>query len=283
MRTLWASIAVALITAMLAGVSPGGAASDTPFGRFAVVCDFSHQNRSDPIVFPGERGVSHLHHFFGNRSTGPRSTPKSLRRTRRTTCNEPADRSGYWVPALIVRGEVIPPRRAIAYYITDGKDPRTVQAPPRGLRVVSGDASATMPQPRSVTTWRCVMGPLTDLFGGPTTEPVCGRGAVLNLAVSFPDCWDGRRLDSPDHRSHLAYATKASSQDTFTSCPASHPVPIPSINLEVSYPVNGAMPGGELSSGGVYSGHADFMDGWARGRLESLVAECLQRAFDCKG
>jgi hypothetical protein len=30
--------------------------------------------------------------------------------------------------------------------------------------------------------------------------------SLLQLDVIFPDCWDGRHLDSPDHKSHMAYS-----------------------------------------------------------------------------
>lgn len=281
LRTVGVAAAAAILIAVFGAVSPGAATPSGPFGRFAVVCELSHQNRSDPIVFPGIRKATHLHQFFGNRSTGPRSRPRSLRRAQGTTCSEPADRSAYWVPTLFVRGEAIRPKHAVAYYHSDGKDPAAVKVPPRGLRMVSGDSAATVPQDRNVTTWRCFFGPLTDVFGGPTQEPVCGRGATLVLAISFPDCWNGRHLDSPDHQSHMAYSQRTSSTGAVMSCPASHPVSIPAIDLEVAYPVSGAMPGGELSSGGVYSGHGDFMDGWVRRGLGALVAECIQRGRDC--
>jgi len=55
-------------------------------------------------------------------------------------------------------------------------------------------------------------------------------------------CWDGKNLDSPDHKSHVAYP--AAGPQTFTgssvggACPATHPVKIPQIMLEVSsFPV----------------------------------------------
>ncbi|GAA3767753.1 DUF1996 domain-containing protein [Micromonospora maritima] len=50
--------------------------------------------------------------------------------------------------------------------------------------------------------------------------PGVGRG------VQFPECWDGVRLDSPDHRSHLAYADRG-------DCPR-HPVAVPGITLSVN-------------------------------------------------
>jgi hypothetical protein len=49
-------------------------------------------------------------------------------------------------------------------------------------------------------------------------------------------CWDGVNLDSPDHKSHIAYPTAgpASFHTDGGACPASHPVKIPQLMLEVS-------------------------------------------------
>jgi hypothetical protein len=50
-------------------------------------------------------------------------------------------------------------------------------------------------------------------------------------------CWDGKNLDSPDHKSHVAYPVAGA--QTFTgnsvggACPSTHPVKIPQIMLEV--------------------------------------------------
>jgi hypothetical protein len=81
--------------------------------------------------------------------------------------------------------------------------------------------------------------------------PKCSVARGLNLTVTFPDCWDGRRLDSPDHKRHMAYSSRR-------RCPASHPVAVPAIKLLVVYP---AVRGPTLSSG-PFSAHADFMNGW---------------------
>src|SRR5688500_16593378 len=48
-------------------------------GVFATLCRFSHEAPDDPIVFPGQAGKSHLHTFFGNRTTSAASTYESLR------------------------------------------------------------------------------------------------------------------------------------------------------------------------------------------------------------
>jgi hypothetical protein len=52
--------------------------------------------------------------------------------------------------------------------------------------------------------WTCTPN-YTGTFG---TLPTCPGGSV-EMRVYFPQCWDGSRLDSPDHRSHITYAANS--------------------------------------------------------------------------
>jgi hypothetical protein len=58
-------------------------------------------------------------------------------------------------------------------------------------------------------------------------------------------------------------------------------VPIPQLQFSVEYPVHGSTAGMELSSGGLLSGHADFMNGWDEAKLKSEVELCLHRNVVC--
>ena len=95
------------------------------------------------------------------------------------------------------------------------------------------------------------------------------------MHVRFPNCWDGANLDSADHKSHMAYAARG-------VCPADHPVPVPSLQVNVTYPVTGG-PGVELASGGQYSGHADFVNAWNQDELSRLVTSCIDSGLGCRG
>jgi hypothetical protein len=95
----------------------------------------------------------------------------------------------------------------------------------------------------------------------------------VELHVDFPDCWDGKHLDSPDHRSHMAYSRNY-------VCPASHPVKVPLIRLMIRYPITRGA-GVTLASGGQFSGHADFFNAWNQQALESLVDDCLNALRHC--
>ena len=97
--------------------------------------------------------------------------------------------------------------------------------------------------------------------------------AGLRLHVTFPDCWNGKSLDSADHHSHLAYSSLG-------SCPAGYPVPVPAISVIFHYPTTGG-PTTTLASGGPLTGHADFFNAWDQATLTRLVATCLDALRHC--
>jgi hypothetical protein len=54
----------------------------------------------------------------------------------------------------------------------------------------------------------------------------------MGVDVTKCRCWDGKNVDSPDHKSHVAYP----SSGTFESsgpCPSTHPVKLPQVMYEV--------------------------------------------------
>jgi uncharacterized protein DUF1996 len=248
-----------------AAASRSGERGFAPFhrgaGYFAVGCGFSHRNQDDPIVYPRQRGRSHDHTYFGNSSTNAFSTPASLRAAGRTTCRLRADTAAYWAPTLLIGGRAVEPLGAVVYYVR--RTFARVQPFPAGFKIIAGNAAARSAQNQRVTFWSC---------GGRETSstlPTCSghRRSSLRLHVNFPNCWDGRRLDSADHKSHMAYSSAG-------RCPASHPAEVPAISLEIYYGVVGGRTG-ELSSGGDFSGHADFVNAWDQRTLAALVDRYL--------
>ena len=235
---------------------------------FRVRCRFSHRHKDDPIVSPGQPGSSHDHTFFGNRSTDAFSTPASLRSGGRTTCSDRADSSAYWAPTLYVAGRAVEPLALIATHTR--RTVRPVDPFPAGLKVIAGDANARTAQSRRVTSWSCA-GQRVERSSTIPRCPVTRHGG-LRLEVSFPDCWDGRRLDSADHKSQMAYSSRG-------ACPRSHPVAVPALSLAVHYPVSGRRDA-ELASGGQFSGHADFINAWNGAALASWVRRYLNRILE---
>jgi len=243
-------------------------------GRFVVSCAPSHADFDDPLVLPGRDGASHLHEFFGNvaidaGSPEPTVTAAAVAGAD-TTCETDADRASYWVPALLDEdGQRIAPEAIDAYYRAGrGVEPTDVVAYPSGLGVVAGGGPDREPPPTSAVGWSCSANPRRS-----AAPPDCE--GTLRLRVTFPDCWDGFRLHSDDHREHMAYSG-------VDGCPTAHPVAVPQLELVVRYPVSG---GDELSlsSGPIDTAHADFWNLWEPVALEREVRACLHGDVVCGG
>lgn len=223
---------------------------------FTVVCGFSHRNNDDPIRFPGQPGRSHNHTYIGNTNVTAATTPASLRGGE-TTCDIERDASTYWVPTVFLGREPITPLAAVVYYTKRTAGP--VVAPPVGLKMLAGNPTAHHQQSKEIASWSC------GGVGGQrryAAIPVCRTNDALELNVRFPNCWNGKATDSPNHRRHTAYSSAAG------ECPASHPVRMPTITIVLLYP---PQPGGAFPASGKFAAHADFMNGWEQDALEQLT------------
>lgn len=237
-------------------------------GSFSSLCRFSHRLTEDPIVAPRQPGGSHSHDFFGNVSTNAFSTYVSMLSSG-TTCRRSQDTAGYWIPTLLQSGQAVQPMRIGAYYQSMAKDTRSIRPYPADLRIIAGNSSAG-PQATGAAYWDCGQkGPIEPS----PTAPSCPGERELRLHILFPDCWNGTAIDSPDHRSHMAYSMRG-------SCPASHPVAVPRLRLNVIYPIQGGSKV-MLSSGSTSTAHADFFNTWDQAELERLVRACSQTGRNC--
>jgi len=265
-------------------------ATDAEKGAFRIVCDLARVAGDDPIVFPGQPGKAHLHLFWGNTAIRASSTNESLREAGNSTCaGGIANRSGYWVPALVdtATDTVLAPTFAIIYYKSGygGVDPATITAPPAGLRMIAGDAMDGTQGESEAAYFGCANRYIGHVQHIPTE---CDAGDDISVTVNFPQCWDGRNLDSVDHKRHLAFTTATDNH----GCPASHPVALPRISINVTFDVT---PSSDVSkwrlSSDMYgtdrpaglSLHGDWMNGWDPGILDRLVKNCINRAVDCHG
>jgi len=262
--SLVAAIAVAGLAAAGLSAAPTGVTAQLQFSPnfpngpyYALGCSFSHRNNDDAVVFPGQPGRSHNHTYIGNRSVDAATTPESLLGGR-STCESGSDSSAYWMPTLFVGQEDVAPLTSIVYYVNRSRE--RISAPPKGLVMIAGNAEARSRQPKGIVSWSC------GAVGGKprfAMIPACGPEQMLQLQATFPNCWDGRRLDSADHKQHVKYSSRG-------LCPASHPVAIPQLILIVLYP---PVPLGSQVASGRFGAHADFMNGWDQAELERLVAE----------
>jgi uncharacterized protein DUF1996 len=248
-------VPAATIAAEPRPAAPGGPLHD---GIFLSVCRPSHVASDDPIVHPGKPGASHQHEFFGNVTSNADSTYRSLQ-AGGTTCRTTADTAAYWVPSLYADGQRVTPLKVNAYYLS-GRGRGRVVAFPAGLKVIAGDGQATAPQALAMTGWKCSGLPNEGLAADPK---VCRADSHDVLVIRFPDCWNGKDLDSADHRSHMAYRVGG-------SCPAGYPVRVPRLSLNVHYDLPSTT-GLTLASGSIYSQHADFFNAWNQTVLARLV------------
>jgi hypothetical protein len=252
-------------------------------GAFRISCGVSHMNNDDPMVFPNMKNATHHHTFYGNTSVQFNSDLSNLSTVGNSTCwGGIMNRSAYWHPTLIdtrTNAPVLPDGGAIFYYKTgyNGVPLSAITAPPTGLRMLVGNPRATTEAQKRSTFYQC----MSNGRRVPSI-PNCGVGDTMQMEVEFPQCWDGKNLDSPDHISHMAEARGG--------CPASHPVAIPRITLNLRFRVtasNQAL-GWRLSSDNYafngsnagYSGHADWVNGWDEGFFRGIVRNCLNAARD---
>ena len=251
-------VGVTALPALAAGAGADQSPRPFPGGPyFVVACGFSHTNNDDPIVFPGKPGASHNHTFIGNRVVDAATTPASLLGGD-SSCLDVGDASAYWVPTLFAGGRAVAPLVGVGYYVRRTLGP--VRAFPPGLKMIAGNANAKRPQSLSVVGWGC------GGVGAPPRSavvPTCSSDRALHLRATFPNCWNGRDLDSVDHQRHLAYAVGG-------TCPRSHPVALPSLVLILLYSSTDLVR--PFQAAGRFGAHADFVNGWDQETLEALVA-----------
>ncbi|MEU0782563.1 DUF1996 domain-containing protein [Streptomyces sp. NPDC006173] len=243
--------------------------------EFNATCDYSHSKQDDPIVLPNLAGASHMHSFFGNESTDAFSTTQSLRNNTATTCAPAEDLSAYWIPTLYDGNKAVEPENMIVYYGSRLPDPAATLPFPEGFRMIAGDAKAQAPTPAGSPGQYWCAGEGGEI--GRSTDgnwPVCAPTAHLTHQLVFPDCWDGKNLDSPDHKSHVA--------NTYDGkCSGAYPVAIPNLSFVVSYPTSGSAAGLRLASGMASSVHGDFFNAWDNAALGHRVKDCITQKAKC--
>lgn len=244
-------------------------------GAFRNVCTASHFSYDDPIVHPGKASATHLHMFFGNTGTDYNSTYTSLRNSGNSTCRGgTANRTAYWVPAMLDQdGKPVLPEKIDVYYKTgyNGVAAGAVKSIPEGLRMLAGAAMGTEPQSAEIINFQC--------SSYSRNAGIIDCRDKLKLNITFPQCWDGKNLDSVDHKSHMAYP--------HNGCPSSHPVALPVISYTLHYPTHGSSKGWRLSSDMYdgkpmgYSAHGDWFGAWDPEIQDTWTKHCLNKGLDC--
>ncbi|MEM8985747.1 MAG: DUF1996 domain-containing protein [Pseudomonadota bacterium] len=251
-----------------------------------IYCVVSHFSYDDPVVFPGEPELAHLHMFWGNTATDAYTTSQSILTTGAGSCEGGLNyRVGAWIPALFnAQDEVVVPEEVFIYYKTfGGSDMRydLVQEVPQGLGML---ASADTLNFRA-----------SAMFTDYVTRN--GRRAFL-LGVSFPPCVatengerDGQPIlsfrDMPGDaanqvNSHVAYPASGNEVD----CPLSHPYRFPTPQFRIFFDADEVGDTPYLSSDAMAGAaplstlHGDYMFG-ADPDVNEEILQCVRESRSC--
>ncbi|WP_433305701.1 DUF1996 domain-containing protein [Actinoplanes sp. CA-030573] len=243
--------------------------------EFNATCAYSHSRPDDPIVFPGMPGASHMHSFLGNDRTDANTTTSTLLANAGTSCRPAPDLSAYWIPSLYQGDQVIEPKDVVVYYGSRLTDPAATKPFPQGFRMIAGDAKLQTPTPAgSVNAFYCA-GPGGEIGRSADGNwPICASTAVLMFHLVFQDCWDGKHLDSPTHKAHVAYSYDG-------TCKGDYPVAIPNLSFLIAYPTSGSAAGFRLASGMASSMHGDAFFAWDNLAQSQRVKNCLVQRAKC--
>jgi hypothetical protein len=253
--------------------------------EFRADCQYSHRLADDPIVFPDMPGASHMHSFVGNKAVDAHTKAGDLTKFTATTCKPVVDHSAYWVPTLYdaASGKPVETTGFRVYYRSIRNNSTGIMPIPTGLRLIAGDAKKKVPTPRGAQgQFYCAFYGPGDLDGIARSTngnwPICGGDATLHFMLQFPDCWDGKHLDSPNHKDHVAYGNDK-------GCPADHPVRIPALTFDIQYGVKGTTQGYYLSSDptgrSASSMHGDAFLMWDSDAMNKRTKDCIAQRRTC--
>ena len=225
-------------------------------GAFRFTFGFAGLGRFDPKVYHCDTtGKSHLHEFYGNTDVNPCSTYETLRRTGKSTTNYgdyPLNRSAYWDPAMLDgKGNVVRPDNGTIYYKqaqmggVHCTDKTSIHYKgqcvplPHGLFFIFGYDMLTGKPPTGSGEWGCIAPDGRNFYAKdiPTAvaSGLCVVGGCLVSRIHAPSCWDGKRLDSANHRDHVAYPTFTNPATGRKICdPETHPYVIPEFTLLIN-------------------------------------------------
>ncbi|KAI2643155.1 hypothetical protein GGS21DRAFT_1321 [Xylaria nigripes] len=268
----------------------------------------------DPIVDFGKVST-HAHIVHGSSGFSMTSKYQDLMNGDCTSCAVKQDKSGYWTPMLYFNdeetGEFSPVNQVggmLAYYLPRGEN---VTAFPPGFQMVAGSTlrrdytvgDPYVPDPPQSNWAALKQTGQSDLeqraigfnclnYQAPAepslfrhylpnktfTDASCTDGVRFELM--FPSCWNGE-LDSPDHKSHVAYPDLVGNGN----CPPTHPLRLITLFFETIWDTHNTKFLGKSGSFVMANGdrtgfgyHGDFISGWEPTFLQSAVDTCTNES-----
>lgn len=274
----------------------------------------------DPVAFAKINNGAHLHLFFCGVNIDENSTYESVRANPSSNCSNPTyplNPSGYWLPAFLVGNEARRPEYISVYYkgcsalansacAENNPQRRGIKTDfPHGIVLIGGwdvqkpngaDGIANNADDAPGSSFYCTGGTgahftnLSDLFASG-----CKAGDLLVWDLIFGDCWDGKRLDSANHRDHLVFGSYGAWG--YYRCPTTHPYSIPQPQFKAALTVTAdmyAIENGQVVSK-LYlasdamkpegkpgtSGHGDWMPAWDPTAQDFFHRGCIDKGLDC--
>ncbi|MFI0776553.1 DUF1996 domain-containing protein [Streptomyces sp. NPDC021212] len=193
-------------------------------GTFTSECGVGEaglRNSDNVIVAPGvSNGAHHMHDYVGSDKNDAFANNQTFEQGG-TSCANQDDKSTYYWPVVRSQdgkdeadadqlgggqegnvGTILTPKASKIEFKGNAKS--KVTAMPKFLRIITGDAKAfTNGDANANASWSCSGfedRQLTDKY------PLCPQGSDLLRTFDFQGCWDGKNIDSANHRDHVKNA-----------------------------------------------------------------------------
>lgn len=168
-----------------------------------------------------------------------------------TSCTYSEDFSNYWTASLYFKSpengtyQRVPQFANVGlqqkggmtvYYMPYSAKNNKMTAFKPGFRMIAGDPMNKKGSNKASICHRCLgngegFAPCDSKDTAELPTKYCPKG--IRATVIFPSCWDGKNLDSPDHKSHVAYSNSGGLGTP--NCPSTHPVAIPQVMYEIMW------------------------------------------------
>ncbi|KAH7090316.1 hypothetical protein FB567DRAFT_288193 [Paraphoma chrysanthemicola] len=278
------------LTATLAATSTAFNCNGNYFSFFNRGGSALSYQRLDPALFPGTQSP-HLHSFDGGNGLSASTNFAATQDSQCSTARIKTDKSLYWRPTLFWNGNGtgfyrVPEQYTKIYYkFGDGDKWANVTGFPEDFNMIAGSPlkRSDGDNPAGVR-WGCHQPDGRDekIFtnGFPKGFQSCKYGFASE--VTFPSCWNGKKLDPANPNAHMAYPSGYGGVGT-ENCPETHRAArFPTIFIEFWYDISSF--DGQYDANSVpwvvsngdstgYGFHADFLNGWEKGVLEKATAQ----------